>query len=228
MKSQWYALKSKAIAYRKKGYSLRMVEEKLGIRRSTLSGWFKEVSLTTKQQAKLLKNWKFALGKARIKAVQWHNTQKQMRLQQARDSALTTLESLDTKQKNLLELALAMLYLGEGFKSRPQTGIGSSNALILKFFIKALKSVYNLGTEKIKCELHLRADQKPLLIKKYWSKELNIPLENFTSVSIDVRTKGSKTYDHYKGVCVLQCSNAAIQRRLLYLADEFCNKVILQ
>ena len=73
--------------------------------------------------------------------------------------------------------------------------------------------------------MHLRADQNPILIKQYWSKELNIPLENFTSISVDKRTIGSSTYPTYNGVCVLRCGNIAIQRRLLYLARNFCKEI---
>ena len=226
MKSQWYKLKDTAIALRKNGESLRDVEKKLKIPRSTLSYWFKNVLLTQRQKRKLLKNWQLALGKARVEAVKWHNKQKELRLAEAKRQALETLQTVDVSQKSILDLALAILYLGEGFKSAPQTALGSSSPLILKFFIKALYQVYNLDCRKIKCELHLRADQKSDLMKRYWSKELGIQLKNFTNVSIDVRTKGSVTYKHYKGVCVLQCGNSAIQRKLLYLAEEFCKKVI--
>jgi hypothetical protein len=45
-------------------------------------------------------------------------------------------------------------------------------------------------------------------------------------LTFDSRTKGSKTYEYYKGVCVLRCGNAAIQRKLLFLAEEFCKKII--
>lgn len=227
MKSQWYKQKKTAIGLRKSGYSLRMVEKKLNIPRSTLSYWFKNVVLTSEQKEILLKNWRQALDKARLKAVKWHNKQKLIRLETAKSAALETLEKINIKEAGILELALAMLYLGEGFKSKPQTAIGNSNPLILKFFIKILETIYNLDRKKIKCELHLRADQKPNSIKRYWSQQLNIPLANFTSTQVDARTKGSVTYENYKGVCVLQCGNAAIQRKLIYLAEEFCQKIIV-
>ncbi len=228
MKSQWYNLKDSAIKLRKQGASLRDVEAKLKISKSTLSYWFKDVLLTSRQKAKLLKNWEQALGKARKKAVLWHNAQKQARIAEAKRQALETLGKINISQKHVLDLALAMLYLGEGAKTTPETILGSSNPMILKFFIKALWLTYNLENSKIRCELHLRADQKVTSVKRYWSKELGIPLKNFTSVSFDARTKGSATYKSYKGVCVLRCSNAAIQRKLIFLAEGFCKKVISQ
>lgn len=226
MESQWYKLKNTAIKLRRTGASLRDVEKKLNIPRSTLSYWFKDVILTAPQKTKLFKNWQQALGKARVEAVKWHNKQKEIRLETAKKSALETLGRLNLQNKDILEIALAMLYLGEGSKSTPELSLGNSNPLILKFFIKSLSLAFNFDCSKIHCELHLRADQDAMNIKKYWSRELDIPTENFTTVAFDPRTKGSKTYSYYKGVCVLRCGSAAIQRKLMFLAEEFCNKVI--
>ena len=118
-----------------------------------------------------------------------------------------------------------MLYLGEGFKSQ-KTGMGNSNPIVLKFFLIIMRKLYNLNVDKISFNLHLRADQNPEIMKKFWSNELNVPIERFKNVSIDVRTKGKKTYPNYKGVCTINCANIAIQRKLVYLSNEFCNKII--
>jgi len=62
-------------------------------------------------------------------------------------------------------------------------------------------------------------------MKKYWSKELNAPVERFGKVSIDKRTLGKPTYPDYKGVCVVDCGNVAIQRKLVYISKKFCQKI---
>ena len=225
MTSKWFRLKKKALRLRKQGKSFRDIENLLGIPRSTLSGWFKNIVLDKKYQIKLHKNWVNALKKARKEAVKWHNNQKETRLKTAQEQALKVLSQINFKDKSIIELALSLLYLGEGFKMNGGTGMGNSDPLILRFFIKSLEECFNLNVNKIKCELHLRADQNPILTKQYWSKELNIPLENFTSISVDKRTIGSSTYPTYNGVCVLRCGNIAIQRRLLYLARNFCKEI---
>lgn len=202
------------------------IEHFLGIPRSTLSYWLKNVELSKKQKEKLIRDWKNALIKARKKAVLWHNTQKEKRLQKAKDEALRTLKNINIENLNILELVLAFLYLGEGSKKNVETAIGSSDPLILKFFLALLKKVYNVDIKRIRCELNIRADQNPEKIKHFWAKELKLPLENFKQVNIDKRTIGSKTYSHYKGVCQLRCIKVEIQRKLLYLSNIFCNKVI--
>ncbi|MBI2514913.1 hypothetical protein HYV91_01855 [Candidatus Wolfebacteria bacterium] len=226
MKSKWFRYKDEAIRLRKKGFSIGNVEKCLGIPRSTLSGWFKDVKLSEKQKHKLWLNWKNGLTKARKKAVLWHNQQKQNRLNEAREASLGVLRRINLKDKDILDLALAMLYLGEGAKKNAETAMGSSDPLILRFFIAALRKIYNFDISKMRCELYLRADQNPDVIKRFWSSELNLPIRNFKQVSIDKRTIGIKTYPGYKGVCNIRCSNVAIKRKLLYLSELFIKKFI--
>lgn len=225
MISKWFHLKEKAIVLRQNGCSIRHIEKQLKIPRSTLSGWFKMIVLTHQQKDKLRKEWLNALGKARQKAVIWHHDQKNKRLEQAKTQASEILSKIDMLNPQIVELALAMLYLGEGFK-KSVTALGNSDPLILKFFLFILLNIYHLDPKKIRCELHLRADQNPQKMKRFWSQELNLSIENFKSISIDQRTKGSKTYSIYKGVCIIRCGNVAIQRKLLFLANMFCNNVI--
>lgn len=220
MISKWYGLKSQAIKMREAGTSIREVEKLLKIPRSTLSGWFKDIKLTKSQKNKLDKKWREALNIARKKAVVWHNKQKENRILEAENEAALILSKLDTKNKNILELALSFLYLGEGTKTQ-STSMGNANPIILRFFIAAVKQIYN-GAKLGRCELHLRSDQNELKEIEYWSKELQIAQENFGFVK-DKRIIKSKTYLDYHGVCVVRFTSIAIQRRLVFLSHKFCN-----
>ena len=226
MISKWYEYKPEARRLRNNGLSIKDIHKKLGIPLSTLSGWLKDVKLNKNQRAKLEKKWRQALVDARVKAVLWHNEQKKFRIEQAQTQAKTTLSQIDITDKNILDLTLALLYLGEGSKKTLGTSMGNSDPQILKFFITILKYNYAIDNKNIKCELHLRADQDPNKIRKYWSKELHLSIKNFMTISIDERTSGKPTYHSYKGVCVVRCGNVAIQRKLVYLSKIFCEKVI--
>lgn len=225
MKSKWFNLKPEAISFRKQGKSLPYIHTKLGIPKSTLSYWLKNVVLTNLQKKKLRKDWQDALTKARKGAVLWHNEEKARRLRSAETEGLSLLKNIDMNDNNISELVLAILYLGEGTKAKCETGMGSSDPLILKFFIACLRKIYKVPEEKIKCELHLRADQNPQEMIKFWSNELNIAEENFTRPYLDKRTAGKRTYTSYKGVCLVRCGNVAIQRKLVYIAKHFCGHI---
>lgn len=225
MRSKWYELKEKAVKLRQRGYSVRFIERKLQIPRSTLSGWFRMVILTKEQQRKLKEEWVNGLVKARQKAALWHNAQKAARLAQAEQEARSTLKNIDLKDNNILDLALAMLYLGEGSKGSSGTGMGNSDPNILRFFISILRKNYGLEISDIKADLHIRADQDPEKVKSFWVKELGLPKKNIMSVSVDNRTKGSKTYATYNGVCVIRCGRFAVQRKLMFLSKLICEQV---
>jgi hypothetical protein len=224
MKSSWYELKPKAIKLRQHGLSIRDVEQKLKIPRSTLSGWFKDIKLSNKQKSELHHKWKEALLKARKKAAESHHRQKTERLYKAESDARATLAQINLKDTRILEIALALLYLGEGSKKNDETALGSSDPLILKFFLAVLYNAYNIPINKIRCELGLRADQDPAKLKQFWAKELHLPISCFRHVNIDKRTEGSKTYSYYKGVCHIRCGNVAVQRKLIFLSRLFCEE----
>ncbi|MDO8524724.1 MAG: hypothetical protein Q7R99_03810 [bacterium] len=226
MQSRWFELKPKAINLRKKGLSIVKIELLLGIPRSTLSGWFKGIELSQKQKDKLLQSKKNALVEARKKATLWHNAQKNNRLKEAESQAIELLKKINFSENKILELALSMLYLGEGSKVDKKTSLGSSNPLILKFFLSVIRNIYKIDNKKIKCQLNLRADQNINKMKKFWSKELDIPIKNFGYVGVDKRTAGSKTYSSYNGVCQIHCANVAIQRKLVFLGEIFCKRIV--
>lgn len=225
MQSKWFEYKAQSIALRKQGASMTLIEKKWGIPRSTQSGWFKNIILTKSQKNALIAGRSKGFEKARKYAVIWHKNQKKKHLLEAKNQALAILNSLDLKDKYVLELALAVLYMGEGAKSNT-TSIGNTNPLILKFFIKCLENLYSVNKSSLKCSLHIRSDQNCEKLKRYWSRELKIPLKNFGACLVDKRTVKSKTYPHYKGVCVVRTSGYSIQRRLVFLSNLFCDKIV--
>jgi len=223
MKSKWFEFKDEVIALRKKGISMTIIERKFGVPRSTLSGWFRSVALTDEQQSKLAQNSRDGWAKARIKAVESHHAKKTLRLLEAKQAAIETLEKIELTSE-VLDLAFAMLYLGEGAKSNA-TSLASSDSHILRFMIAVLKRNYNIAPESLRCDLHLRMDQDGDELKKHWAKQLNLPITCFRYVAYDKRSTGKPTYDHYKGVCVISCNTIAIQRKLIFLYTLFCEKV---
>lgn len=217
--------KNKAISLRKQGRSLNFISKELQIPKTTLYYWIKNIPLSKQQKELLHKEKLESLKKARSKAVRWHNTEKERRIKEAKQKALESFEQIDIEDKEILKLALALLYLGEGSKKVSDTGMGNSDPIILLFFIKALKIIYGLQTKDFRCYLHLRDDQDEIQIKTYWSRTLGIPQSQFRKTLFDKRTAGKKTFKDYKGVCLISVGKVAIQRELVFLSRMFCDKV---
>lgn len=57
--------------------------------------------------------------------------------------------------------------------------MGASDLRIMKFFVESLRLLCPLNYENFYCDLRLRVDQNKESLKKYWSKNLKIPKNNF-------------------------------------------------
>ena len=68
MRSQ--SIHQKAIYYRKKGYSYNMISQKLGLAKSTLSNWLKEIPFSPNKEVIA------RIGRARAKSAEFKNKQK--------------------------------------------------------------------------------------------------------------------------------------------------------
>lgn len=224
MQSKWFEYKEIVRELRRQGMSMTAIERQYGIPRSTLSGWFKDIQLTEVQRTRLMRNQKDGWKKAREKAVVAHTTQKQARLEAAEQAATRTVSQIDLSNEAVLDVALAMLYLGEGAKSNA-TSIANSNPMVLRFVLAVFFKNYHLTPEDIRCDLHLRADQNGAALQRYWARELTLPIECFKYIAYDQRTRNKPTYSHYKGVCVVTANQIAIQRKLIAVYNQFCTKI---
>lgn len=225
MKSRWFEYKDKALLMRQDGRSLRYIEKELGIPRSTLSGWFKDIELTTDQYVLLSDAKKDGWAKARKSAAIIHRQNKLDRISLAESQAKDIFEGLPGGSNEVLELALAMLYFGEGGKNYTTT-LGSSDPFMINFFLSALEKLYGLDRNKLRYELHLRYDHDTESLKRFWSVNLRVKISCFNYVSVDKRTVDKPTKSGYMGVCQVQVGNIWIQRRLKALYGVYCTDVI--
>lgn len=225
MVSFYISKKKEAITLRQKGKSIVEIGNTLGVPRSTLSGWFKNVSLSKKQTDSLEKNKQLALVKARLLASLRHKSEKIKRIENASQEAGRVLASIVPSDLVLLEVALAFLYLGEGSKNNTMS-LGNSNPQILKFYLTAIDILYGIKRDSLSYYLHLRADQDSNELVSFWSKELSVNKDCFKGTSVDKRTVNSPTLSGYKGVCVAAKGNMKVLRRILEISAIYSTMII--
>ncbi len=92
--------------------------------------------------------------------------------------------------------------MGEGAKKDGTLTLGSSDQNILLYYLSILRSAFNVDTETLRIELHLRADQDAEKLMQYWLKILHLPQTAQGSIYKDARTTGKPTYEGYNGGCV--------------------------
>jgi transcriptional regulator with XRE-family HTH domain len=218
-------IRKKAESLRKKGLSFSRIESELGVARSTLSGWLRDFPLTTKEQARLYKNQNAGRAFSRQKASERHSEMKEERNNIVYKKVEEEYPTPFLRNPQGLEIALAMLYLGEGSKTKSGFGLGNSDPMVMKFYVDAIQSLYKIPFSSLRAELHLRADQNEDKMKKFWSEEIGVPLDRFKYVIKDKRTVGKPTYPGYNGVCYVGGGGVEFQRRLMYLAKVLCERI---
>lgn len=203
-----------------KTYSEIMRELKVGLPKSTMSKWCQGVVLPKWYKDKIDELNRKSFSKAR--QIAWaSNKIKRERFLRA---LLTNNSHLVKKlrDKDILKMLLAILYLGEGTKWKSHSGLilGSSSPLIVKLYLKLLEVCYGIKSKTLKCRVSYRADQNLNQLQKYWSRAVQIPLKNFYKTLPDPRTIGKPTKKKdYKGVCVISGGSSAIQLELEKIPD---------
>lgn len=205
-------LKEKAIKLRKLGLTYALIQKHLAIKipKSTLSSWFKNVILSNAAKSENKKLSNLATEKSRLLAVKSNKIIRQKYLGSLTEKYKYLRNNIKSRDTALI--ALSMIYLGEGGKSKKGSiSIGNSDPNVIKLFLYLLEICFNIDRNKFRCTVQCRADQDIIKLEKFWSQTTGIPFSQFYKTRIDPRTIGkpSKKID-YKGVCCLDYFSAEI------------------
>ena len=202
--------KQKAITMRKQGMSYSQIKDKLKVSKSTLSGWLYDMPLSP-DRIKELRDF----SPRRIES--YRNT---MRLKkEARFSTVYKKVSKDIGSLSKRDLFIAglFLYWGEGTKNKnASVEFTNTNPAMIKFFIKWLE-LLNIKKERLKIKLHLYSDMNVKKGIAFWSKELKIPISQFSKPYIKKTYLKSISYKtgFGKGTCCIIYHNRDLREYIL-------------
>ncbi len=212
-------LREKAIKLRELGKTYLEIQNslKITIPKSTLSYWCRNTKLPKEYQERIQKIVLSNAQKGRAIALVVNRVKRKKYLRSVfeRNRHLTTI----LKNKDVAKVALAMLYLGEGSKTRRGSlQFGNSDPFIISLFLYLLRYCYKIDESKFRCTLQCRADQNTKKLEKLWSHVTKIPSSQFYKARIDPRTIGkpSKKLD-YKGVCCIDYFSADVFIELMQI-----------
>jgi hypothetical protein len=169
--------KEKAIQLRNKGMSYSQIKQKLGINKSTLSGWLSSYPLSDERIRQLRDNNPQRIERCRNTKAK----KKQTRLENVYEVVKKDIGRLSDRE---LFLAGLFLYWGEGYKTAATTtGLANTDPSMLRLFIKWLK-IIKAPTEKIKVRIHIYSDMDKDKTIDYWKKELGLPKYCFGQVYV--------------------------------------------
>ncbi len=202
--------KQKALAMRKKGMSYSQIREKLGVSKSTLSGWLYNMPLSEKR-IKELRDF------SPIRIEKYRNTMRLKREDKLYRAYKKASKNIKVLNKRELFLAGLFLYWGEGSKTRTAAStLSNTDPSMLIFYIKWLRC-FGIRRGNLKAKLQLYKDMDVKSLTNYWANKLNIPLSAFNKPYIKESKFSGLTYKNGfgHGTCMVWVANREINDYIL-------------
>lgn len=201
--------KDKAFALRKAGKTYLQIEKELGVSRSTLSEWFRDVPWSRHLAVTYTaKTWS-ADHIRHMQAVRRKNLDDLYK--KAEDAA--ALEYITYRNEPLFWAGL-MAYAGEGDKrTKGVLRMTNSEFYIHKIFIKFVVQYLAVPVGNIRCGLILYPDLNESLCKEMWSNILGIPREHFHKTQVIQGKEKIKRLQYGIGMSII--SSTVLKKKVL-------------
>jgi len=181
--------KSIAISYRKQGKSYNTISKRLGIPKSTLSTWLKNLKLPKQVREKLLTSAQRSWAK---NIIRYNKKRSQIAIERSLRAQEKAAEDIQTLSARELKLVGTVLYWAEGYKKTRWTLVFcNSDPAIVRVMMRFFREVCKVPEKKFKAQVQIHPNVSEELAKCYWSKISNIPLKQFRK-SLTRISKASK------------------------------------
>lgn len=212
-------LKQKAIDMRRNGVSIIKIAKILGVSKSSISTWTRDVLLTEEQR----KSLSHRDNSARSIAIS--NTSR-IRREQFQNKGRNRIKTVD--EIGALYVAGCMLYWGEGAKDINQVSICNSDVNVLILFKRFLIECFHIKSDDLKliinCHTDLRSKEE---IESYWLSKLNLSKCCLGKTTVSAESDKRKANTSFKkkkleyGVATLRISKTEIVQEIYGAIQEF-------
>lgn len=219
--------KLKAQKLRKQGLSYGEIMLQLPVSKSNLSDWCKDISLTKKQELRLLQLKSLGQRKGSIIAARNKRNSRIKRTKEIFKKAKLELGKLNKRDKFLVGIAL---YAGEGNKSDGQAGFANADPRLIKFMMMWFKTYCKIPISRFKGSIWLHENLNEKLAKEFWSNLTGIPTEQFFKTYIaknKVDSKKIRKHIHKYGVFSISFGNAEQHRRIMGLIGGVLGRKVI-
>lgn len=202
--------KFNAIRLRKQGKSYREIKKRVGVSKGTLSLWLRDIELTHRQLAVLLRGRE----KSRYAGAKANQSKRVERTKEITNAAKE--EAKYAYHTHPLFLAGLMLYWAEGDKSQTREVVKFSNSdpEMVKLMMKWFRTVCRVPEERFRICIHMHALHCRPEIEKYWSQIASVPLNQFHRTQVKPTSLRYRRNPLYNGTCAVSVQNRNLFRRI--------------
>jgi transcriptional regulator with XRE-family HTH domain len=204
---------------RRQGLPIKEIAERVGVSKSSVSLWVRDIELTAEQQDTLR-----AMNPAYNR--QLRGSRKAAARHRAnRVAAQTSGRALALKGEPL-HLAGVMLYWTEGAKSGNQVCFSNSDPEMVKLFVVFLKRYFGLCGSDMRISCHLFADHldRQREVEQFWLDVAGLPETSLRKSVVNLYSRSSKRKRIKKlpyGTCQLVVSRTAVLQSIYGSIQEY-------
>jgi len=206
-------LKMKARELRKKGLSIKEIQKRLGVSRSSASLWVRDIKLSKEQLEKLYLNKRTGALKGSIVAAMNKVKEREELTQRLVKEGIKEVGELSKRDKFVIGIAM---YFAEGDKTGRHVAFSNSNPYSIKFMMDWLREFCKVPEARFRGSLYLHDNLNEKKAKQFWSKLTKIPLSQFTKTYIvknnPHRLRKTK---HAYGVFRIRVSDVNLHRKIM-------------
>jgi transcriptional regulator with XRE-family HTH domain len=208
-------LRETAVAMRQKGHSYREIREVVGVAKSTLSLWLRDIPLTEEQQRALTLRAPVGASK-RARAIRASAAQRRARIQA---DALAQIAELSESE---LFVAGVVAYWAEGAKDKPwRTGTRveflNSDPAMIQLFLSWLTLV-GIEQDRLQFRVHIHESADVAGAEGFWAQAVGVPQESLERTTLkrhNPKTVRKNVGEDYHGcLCVSVRRSADLNLRI--------------
>lgn len=205
-------LKLKAQSLRKSGVSIKEIQKRLGVSRSSVSLWVRDIKLTKEQLKKLYLNKRTGGLKGSIIAAMNKIKAREELTQRLLKEGIKEIGSLSKRDKFITGVAM---YFAEGDKGDKNVSFSNSDPRAIKFMVDWLRNFCEVPEKKFRISLYIHDNLDERKAKNFWTKLTKISLSQFRkSYIVKNNPRRLRKVKHIFGVLRVTVSNVNLGRKI--------------
>lgn len=221
-------MRTKALRLRLAGKSYNEIRAALGVPKSTLSGWFKQLILSDMARTRLASRAR--LGSATL--IKRNKMQTHKAEQRAHETRVSAKATIPTLTKRDLLIIGTVLYWAEGYKrlkvkdgkERMNHTISfvNSDAGMISIFVRFLREVLNIPSEDIRLSMRLYAHINENEARTHWIRATGLSRQCFfkTTLLVSGASRGIRPYNRLPyGTLQIEVCNTAKFHHLMGMIE---------
>lgn len=187
--------KNKALKLRQKGESIKDIAKRLGIAKSTVSLWCRDIELTSMQIQRLHDKMVKSGYKGRMIGARSQYNRRIEKIKRWNEQGIRDIGKLSKRDLLLIGTSL---YWGEGTKKKRGISFANADPKMIKLIIEFFRKIWGIGRGELSAFIAINKIHKKRLkeVEDYWVRITKIPRKQFTK-TILIKAKNKKNYENF-------------------------------